>query len=244
MDMRVADDLGASVRCAVTAVTVQGDGGARSINPVAARVLREALETAAGDPPGIGAVKVGLLPDRAAVETLSRFLAALGEEGIPVVVDPVLRSTPGSALASDDVPALYARYILPWTTLFTPNREEFGAVAALLTGGDADEKTLAEGLTGSGARAVLVTGGDSGRERCVDVLYGPAGAREVFDHPRIGEEAPRGTGCALSTALAVHLGRGETIAEAVGAAIGYVTGLIRKASTVGNQLLLFPGKQT
>ena len=61
VDLRVLNDLGAPARCAITAVTIQGDGGARSINPVTPDLIVDSISTALSDPPGIGAVKVGLL---------------------------------------------------------------------------------------------------------------------------------------------------------------------------------------
>jgi hydroxymethylpyrimidine/phosphomethylpyrimidine kinase len=112
-----------------------------------------------------------------------------------------------------------------------------------LTGSaDQDEAGKVRGLKESGVGAVLVTGGDTDEEQCLDILYSSDGKTTEFRHPRIGIKAPRGTGCALSTAIAVHLSRGKSMVEAAGWSIDYVTGLIEQAIMVGEQLLLLPGK--
>jgi hydroxymethylpyrimidine/phosphomethylpyrimidine kinase len=243
VDLRVLTDLGAPARCAITAVTVQGDGGARSINPVAPDLIIDSINTALSDPPGIGSVKVGLLGDGLTAEILEDPLAVMKALDIPIVIDPVMRSTPGSDLSTEDTAAAVLEWVLPWATLLTPNRDEFHTLSTLIDTGDCEEAEKARRLMGSGANGILITGGDTDEDQCMDILYEAVGTTTDFRHPRIGERAPRGTGCALSTAIAVHLGIGIPVGEAVRRSIEYVTGLIEQAAMVGDQLLLFPGKK-
>ena len=243
VDLRVLGDLGAPVRCAVTAVTVQGDGGAKNINPVDPEILVDSINTALSDAPGIGAVKVGLLGDGPTAEALEDPLSVIKALNIPIVVDPVMRSTPGSPLSTAGTASAILEKVLPWTTLVTPNRYEFEALSSLIHTGDSEQTSQVLRIMGKGVRGVLVTGGDTKEEMCTDILYEAGGASTEFRHPRIGMRAPRGTGCALSTAIAVHLARGFAVKESVERAIGYVTGLIERAAVVGDQLLLFPGKK-
>lgn len=243
VDLRVLDDLGVPARCAITAVTVQGDGGARSINPVAPEILLEAVDTALTDQPGIGAVKIGLLGDERTVRILDGPLAAMKSRKIPIIVDPVMRSTPGSPLTTGDAAAAILEIVLPRATLLTPNHDEMGAIGDLTGAGDQDVAGKAVRILERGVAGILVTGGDTGEAVCTDALYEQGGAHTVFRHPKIGVKAPRGTGCALSTAIAVQMARGLPMRAAVERAIDYVTGLIGRAAAVGDQLLLFPGKK-
>jgi hydroxymethylpyrimidine/phosphomethylpyrimidine kinase len=242
VDLRVLNDLGVPARCAITAVTVQGDGGAKSINPVDTGFIVDSINTALSDPPGIGAVKVGLLGNALTAEALQEPLSELHGSGVPIVVDPVMRSTPGSALSTEDTAGAMLEKILPWGTLLTPNRDEFEALSILIDTVDSDETAKVHRLMEYGAGGILVTGGDTNEDQCTDILYKKDGTVTDFQHPRIGTRAPRGTGCALSTAIAVYLSRGLPMGEAVGRSIEYVTGLIEKAAMVGDQLLLFPGE--
>jgi len=242
VDLRVLDDLGVPARCALTAQTVQGDGGARSINPAAPEVILASIETALSDAPGIGAVKVGLLGNVRTARTLEKPLALIKESGIPIVIDPVMRSTPGSALSIENTAESLLGKVLPWATLVTPNRDELQALCGAPGEGETDEGLRADMLMESGAQAVLVTGGDTTEDHCLDILYESGGSSSEFPHPRIGKRAPRGTGCALSSAVAAHLGQGLSMGESIRRSIDYVTGRIAAAAMVGNQLLLFPGK--
>ena len=244
VDLRVLDDLGLPARCVITAVTVQGDRGAGRIEPVPADAVDDAIRTALSDAPGISSVKVGLLTHPETVTAIARHLPELARHNVPVIVDPVLKSTPGSVLSGGATPGALLREILPLTTLLTPNREELGTLTRLLPGPHRDTGEAVQGLFRSGAAAIRVTGGDTDEDVCRDVLFERDGTVTEFRHPRIGDKAPRGTGCALSSAIAAHMASGLPLREAVGRSIDYVTGLIARAAPVGNQLLLFPGKQS
>ena len=74
-------------------------------------------------------------------------------------------------------------------------------------------------LRSRGARAVLLKGGHLAGEPC-DVLADPDGV-ETFSGQRIDAEM-RGTGCMLAMALAVALGRGDELRDAVRFARGLV----------------------
>jgi hydroxymethylpyrimidine/phosphomethylpyrimidine kinase len=88
-------------------------------------------------------------------------------------------------------------------------------------------------LVEAGAPAVLVKGGHLAGD-AIDVLVTGAG-EERFTAPRIPGPSPRGTGCALATALAVELGRGRPLREAVTAAKGWLHEQIRAARAVGGE---------
>ncbi len=242
VDLRVVNDLEHPARCALTAVTVQGDEGLISLFPVDPDIVVGSVQSAISDPPGIGAVKIGLITGTEVALSVSRSLLPLRGTGTPVVLDPVMRSTPGSPLASDGAKRVLVREILPLTTVVTPNRDELRELAFLAGSGDGNEKEMAGTVILGGAGAVLVTGGDDGARVCLDVLY--RGGREpvVFEHPKIGEGTTRGTGCAFSSALSVFLGKGLPLDEAVNSSIGYVTDRIGRAAMVGNWRLLFPGE--
>ena len=84
--------------------------------------------------------------------------------------------------------------------------------------------------------AVLVKGGhlpESGPQ-ITDVLTALDQTR-AFPHARLPGPGPRGTGCALATAIAIELGRGGELAAAIEAAIGWLAGAIAAASSVGGE---------
>jgi len=83
---------------------------------------------------------------------------------------------------------------------------------------------------------VLVKGGHLGgaAPSVTDVLVSAAGARRV-SHPRLAGRTPRGTGCALATAIAVELARGRELTAAVGDATEWLAAAIASAVDVGGE---------
>jgi len=243
VDIRVVNDLGCPVRCALTAVTVQGDTGLVSAIPVDHDNVARAIMTADAESVGIGAVKIGLITEPQVARSISAALLPLHGSGVPVILDPVIRSTPGSILASRGVSETLVHHLLPVTSIVTPNRDELDELAAIAGRGEGEEQEKASALISMGAKAVLVTGGDDGGNVCVDILYREGEKASVFRHPKIGAGTARGTGCTLSTAIAVNMGKGMGPLEAIESSIEYVTRKIENAEMVGKQRLLFPGKR-
>jgi hydroxymethylpyrimidine/phosphomethylpyrimidine kinase len=191
--------------------------------------LEEALSWAVGHVRP-AAVKVGMLPGPAAA---SAVLSALDGYRGPVVIDPVLASSRGGQLwaaAPDDLVPLLRR-----ATLVTPNAPEAEALTGVPVRDTAAAEEAGRRLLSRGIAAVLVKGGHIGEagEPVTDVLVTNAGARH-FSRPRAAGPAPRGTGCALSTALAVELGRGAALAEAIDRATTWLAGAIAAARDAGD----------
>lgn len=240
VDIRVTETLNLPLRCSLTAVTVQGDDGVRELFPVPSGVLGLSIKTALDDPPGICAVKIGMLVDAATVSSVVESLKSAADNRIPVVLDPVVRSTSGSSLLDAEGADLLLERLLPLCTVVTPNREEALWLASRGGASTSDEEMAAEALLSLGVDSVLITGGEGPGDFCTDTLYTLSGSPQKFRHPRLPGPVPRGTGCALSSAIAANLGVGNSLEEAVEKSITFVGGLIKGSMVVGNQRLLFP----
>jgi hydroxymethylpyrimidine/phosphomethylpyrimidine kinase len=181
---------------------------------------------------GPAAVKVGMVPDRAAAAAI---VDGLGEYAGPVVLDPVLASSRGRALFGGTPEELLA--LCRRATLVTPNAAEAEALGGVRVGDLLAAAAAARALRAIGMRAVLVKGGHVGgaNEPATDTLLD--GERlERFARPRVpGGADVRGTGCALATAIAVHLGRGMAMGAAVGAATEWLGRAIAAAVEVGGE---------
>jgi hydroxymethylpyrimidine kinase/phosphomethylpyrimidine kinase len=196
-----------------TVMTVQGLGApARSYSLGLAKM--QALCRAL---PAPDVVKIGLV-DAASSEALSTVLATRSQA--VVVVDPVTVASDGGTLAHINATthALWQR-----ADLLTPNWGEACAMAGMKHASDAQE--IAAGLRGRYPRAsVLIKGGHRGAatdQRVVDWLVGPHGLT-VFERPRVLGADPRGTGCALATAIAGFVASGFALGQAVEQAITWL----------------------
>ena len=240
VDVRVVETLKLPLRCALTAVTVQGDEGVREVFQVSSGVLRSSIRTAMNDSPGISAVKIGMLVGEETVSAVADTLEPAVDQGIPVILDPVVRSTSGSALLDGGGAGVILERLLPLCTVITPNREEALWLASKIGKSTSDGEQAARALLSLGAKSVLVTGGEGPGKLCTDSLFTSSGPARDFRHPRLPGPVPRGTGCALSSAIAAQLSMGLPLEDAVGQAIVFVTGLIERSKVIGTQRLLFP----
>ena len=83
----------------ITGLTVQSTVGVRATTAVSAETVRATLNCLASDVPPVG-IKIGMLATAEDVRAVAEFLVAFrGEEDrVPVVLDPVLRSSSGREL--------------------------------------------------------------------------------------------------------------------------------------------------
>ena len=228
-DVTTVTALGARAQVIETAWTEQGPGLHR-VEPRTPEAVRTALtEALAAHRPA--AVKIGMAVGPA---TAAALIEALGDYAGPVIVDPVLATSRGGVLWAGAPRELLP--LLRRATLVTPNSVEAAALTGrpLVTADDAE----ASGrwlIEADQLRAVLVKGGHLGDGgTIVDVLVTASGA-ERFARPRTPGPSPRGTGCALASAIAVKLGCGRSLSEAVGEAGAWLARLIAEPVTVGDE---------
>lgn len=203
------------VHVVVTALTQQGDGQPAAARVTEANALLEQLERA----PTPAAIKLGLVPAALASLLVKHLPDA------PRVVDPVLSASAGGAMGAE--PA--ALRPLLRDALVTPNRSEARALLA----GQAPDAWLED----VGALALLRKSVASTEHSIVDVLHTPQGERRL-ERPRVAGPDPRGTGCALATAIACGLARGASMVGAVSAAVAWLDEARTGARQVGPQVLL------
>jgi hydroxymethylpyrimidine/phosphomethylpyrimidine kinase len=229
-DRLTATALGARVTLLGTAWTVQSRAGVQGVEPRPAdavgRALAEALREGADAPTGATAVKVGMVATPALVRALLEGLATFSG---PVVVDPVLASSSGGRLFAGEPTELLP--LLRRATLVTPNLAEAAALAGRAVATAEDAAAAGHALLAAGCRAVLVKGGH---------LTGPptdllCSGETTLELPaaRVPGPSPRGTGCALATAIAVALARGSTLAESIATAKAWLATQIAAARPVG-----------
>jgi hydroxymethylpyrimidine kinase/phosphomethylpyrimidine kinase len=224
LDLRIGAQLGARVFTVLAAISAQDAAGVRALEPLSPATVRAQLEAVPWQL--VDAVRVGALGSPDAVHTVA---AALAGRDLPVVVDPVVFATGGSALAGEGtLQAIGAELLTLPQVVLTPNLDEAGTLLGREIG-RAQLVDAAVELRSRGARAVLLKGGHLAGEPS-DVLADRDGV-ETFSGQRIQAEM-RGTGCTLAMALAVALGRGDALRDAVRFARAFVRDRITHAVQV------------
>jgi len=203
--------------CVVTAITAQNTQGVEGVFAVTGEIVRAQLQSIVSDIE-VHAVKIGLLPDVAAL----KLVVALCKEYqlTNIVVDPVLRSTTGYDFADEKMIDTCWRSLFPIADVITPNLDEASLLSRMKVEDVSTMKSAAAKLHEIGARSVVITGGHL-KGPPIDVFFDGKEYRE-FEGSRIVSENTRGTGCTFSSILAVHLARNQDLPTAVIAAKEYI----------------------
>lgn len=197
--------LGCHPLSVLTALSVQDTHGVRRLQAVDAALVAEQAHCLLAELP-VAAFKIGVVASAANARAIAAVLAA--HPRVPVVLDPVLASGRGDALADAGVPAALGALLLPRTTVLTPNTAEaaaLGGVAACLAGG---------------CRYVLLTGTHADTPDVVNALHDAGGVVREDRWPRLAASY-HGSGCTLASAIAARLALGDVVPEAVRAAQDY-----------------------
>ncbi len=254
-DLQVFAAHGLFGTSAITALTIQSTIGVAAVDLIWPSNLRETLHHLTIDLPPVG-IKIGMLGSGEMVKEVVDYLQQTDELSpfklmIPIVLDPVLRSSSGSALLDPQGLMILREKLLDQVNWITPNWQEL----ALLT---ETEVTTLNGA--AGALDVLhhryphlhavATGGDQATP--IDLLLTPAGEIHQFRGKRIETTSTHGTGCAFSSALLSRLILRDSPIAAVTAAKLYVESALLHAPGLGNGRgpldllwpLRQPGRQT
>ncbi|WP_129646687.1 hydroxymethylpyrimidine/phosphomethylpyrimidine kinase [Peristeroidobacter agariperforans] len=218
-DVEVITELGARASCVVTAVTAQTNSRVEASCMVAPELVRLQLRTALRSNT-VSAIKVGMLGTG---EIVRAILDELPDRcHIPIVVDPVLRSTSGAALLDPEGLQLLRDRLLPRCSLMTPNLIEASALLGEhVARTDSEQAGQARALLRFGSDGVLLKGGHGTDADSVDVLVDHAGPPTLLRARRL-DVTMRGTGCALSSAIAALMASGEPMESACQRAKSYV----------------------
>jgi hydroxymethylpyrimidine/phosphomethylpyrimidine kinase len=239
-DLKTFSALGAYGMAAITSLTAQNTQGVTAVHTPSAAFLTAQLEALAADVT-IDAVKIGMVADADVARAIAAWLRA--HRPPVVVLDPVMVATSGDRLLAESAVDVVRDELVPCADLVTPNLPEL----AVLVGGarvtaraTTWDEALAQGrtLADLAGVAVLVKGGHLGGERSPDALIdpgtGPGATGTTTELP--GERVPtrhtHGTGCSLSSALAVLRPVSADWAAAARAAKAWLTGALRAADVL------------
>ena len=197
-DLLTLAALGCHPLSVVTGLTVQDTRGVEHLEATAAALVTRQANLLLAESK-IDAFKVGVLASADNVRAVATIAAQHAQ--IPLVLDPVLASGRGDALASAAVVGALLEALVPLATVLTPNIPE-----AQRLGG-------AHRLLELGARYVLLTGTHDATAEVINRLYDRSGlVRE--DRWRRLPGSYHGSGCTLASALAAALAKGRAVPDA------------------------------
>lgn len=219
-DIKTISALGGYAATVITALTAQNTMGVSGIYPVPPAFVTQQIQAVMEDicP---SSMKIGMINHVEIVQAIAQAINQYHPQH--VVLDPVMVSTSGCKLISDEAITAITQQLIPITEIITPNLSE----TEILTGIHAhDQESMyqaAKILLNQGCKAALIKGGHLEGDRMCDLLL----TREsetpyLFEAPKVESKNTHGTGCSLSSAIATFLALEYSLPVAVEKAKEYV----------------------
>jgi len=206
----------------VTAITSQNTRKVTSIEPVSAKSLRAQFDSILSDF-HIDAIKIGMVYNSQIIKVIHSKLRNIK---VPIVIDPIIKSTTGAILLKKNALRDYKKMIIPLADVITPNKYE----AKVLSGIPNTNKS-AKKIQSMGAKCVIITGATSSNSQISDFVL-----EENKEYMISGKKIPvrnHGSGCNYSASISVSLAKGNTIRYAVKTAKDYVYQSISNSKKIG-----------
>lgn len=230
-DLKTFSALGVYGATAITAVTAQNTVGVHAQCALPPQMVYDQIVAVVDDlHPSV--VKIGMLSNS---EIVCAVADALSRYALPVVLDPVIVSSSGHRLLSEEAVDVIKEKLLPMSILTTPNIPEMEALTGMQISTDSTKSDAARHLLSYGVKAVLLKGGHEEGEVKRDLLFqthADALSVEEFSTETIPTRNIHGTGCTLSSAIAALLARGLGLSEAVAEGKRFITEALRAGADV------------
>ena len=150
-DIRVFSILGAHTLTVITAITSQNTSKFGMVEPVSPKILQKQLESVFSDFK-IDGIKIGMVYNSKIIKVIHQQLKKLK---IPIVVDPVIRSTTGGSLIKNSAKRDFQKYIIPLATIITPNKNEAELLAKIKISTKNTPEKIAKEIQKMGAKNVI-----------------------------------------------------------------------------------------
>ena len=167
-DIKTISALGGYAASVITAVTVQNTLGVHAVQSVLPEIVRGQIEAVMDDLRPV-AIKIGMVSDIQIVRTIVDCLRKYIPEYI--VYDPVMVSTSGRKLMSDETIEEIKRELLPLVTLITPNLDEASVLTDKSIHNIHEMQEAAKRLVDEYQTSVLIKGGHLEGDRMCDLLH-------------------------------------------------------------------------
>lgn len=213
---------------AITALTAQNTTGVYGIMDVPAEFVGQQLDCIFSDIVP-DAVKIGMVSSSDIIGVIADKLTHYKAQNI--VVDPVMVSTSGSKLLSDEAMDALITRLIPLASVVTPNIPEAQVLCGFDIKSEDDMVRAAKQIATLTHGAVLVKGGHLVND-AVDLLH-KDGKSAWFRSQRVNNPNTHGTGCTLSSAIACNLADGKSLDKSIESAKQYLTGALKAMLDLG-----------
>jgi hydroxymethylpyrimidine/phosphomethylpyrimidine kinase len=230
-DVKTFEALNAYGLTVVTAITGQNTSMFGMIQPVSKKNVKNQLDLLMEDF-SIDGIKIGMVYNSEIIKIIYNTLRKLS---IPIIVDPVIRSTTGGMLIEKSALSDFKKYVIPLATVITPNKFE----AEFLTDSKIRSKIslikAGKIIQKIGAKNVVITGVELKKNKISDFIL--TENPSFIENKKIKTEN-HGSGCNYSASMIFSLAQGKSILESAKFAQQFTFDSIKGAKKIGGGIAI------
>ena len=227
-DIKSFSEFGAYGLTIITAITGQNTSNFGMIEAVSKKILKNQIESILTDFK-IDGIKIGMVFNSEIIKTLYQQLKKLK---IPIVVDPVIKSTTGGALIENKAIKDFQKYIIPLATVITPNKFEAEVLSKSKINSKNTIEKIAKNIQKMGAKNVVITGIERKNNKVADLVLEKS-TKYLISGDKISS-TNHGSGCNYSAAMIFAISNKKTIHESVKFAKEFAQDSIKNSKKIGN----------
>jgi len=205
-DVRTFSSLGAYPLTVITSITSQNTSNFQSSEPVSEKMIKNQIASLMSDFK-IDGIKIGMVYDSARIKAIHK---QLHKTKIPIVLDPVIKSTTGGVLLKKTSLKEFKEFLIPLSYVITPNKYEAELLSNTKITSQKTLLTAAKKIQNMGAANVIITGVKQ-KGKIIDfVLEG----NKHYQIPgkKISMES-HGGGCTYSSAILFSICNGNSLLD-------------------------------
>lgn len=222
-DIESIANAGCHAATVITSLTAQNTKEVSDIIPQTPEAFQKQIQMVVDDIE-IASCKIGMIGSNDLIDIIENELSKLS---IPIVLDPVLKSSSGQPFADERFYEKILTSIIPLTTVATPNADEIRILSH-----SPDLSIAAEKLLTLGAKSVLITGADEATKNVTNTFFIHEEEPVEYQWQRLNNSY-HGSGCTLSSRIAALLALDENINKAVEKAQAYTWNTLNHGLELG-----------
>ncbi|MEX2192140.1 MAG: bifunctional hydroxymethylpyrimidine kinase/phosphomethylpyrimidine kinase [Nitrosarchaeum sp.] len=225
-DIKTFDSLNAHGLTVITAITGQNTSSFGMIEPVSQKILKNQLDSVISDFK-IDGIKIGMVYNSEIIKTIYRELKNIK---IPIVLDPIIKSTTGGLLVEKIAIKDFKKFLIPLATVITPNKFEAEYLSEIKIDSKKSLQKAAKKIQGMGAKNIVITGLETNGQISDFIL------ERENQYTISGKKIPKinhGSGCNYSSSLLFSLVNGTSLKEAVKFSKQFTYDSIKNAKNIG-----------
>ena len=216
----------------ITAITGQNTTNFSLVEAVSKKILKNQLESIISDFK-IDGIKIGMVYNSEIIKILNAYLKKLE---VPIIVDPVIKSTTGGMLIKKSAINDFKKFIIPLATIITPNKFESEILTKTKINSKNTPEKIAKMIQKMGAKNVVITGVESKNGNVLDFVLEKN--KNYYIKDKKISKINRGSGCIHSAAALYAIVKNKNIRKSLEFAKTTTLNSIKNSKKVGNGMVI------